>query len=653
VALTQRALRGQAPAPTDTSMGSALSNLRALASLATGTVIIAALYFGREIFEPIVVAILLSFMLAPVVRLLRRASLGRVPAVFLAAFLGLATLLSVGGLIGMQMTQVISDLPRYATVIEQKLGNIRGLVARTAAVIIGALEPARTAPPSAAGPSAPDVPKPIPVEMHAPDLTPMQIAERIVTPVAGPLAAIAVIFIVAIFILLQQADLRDRFIRLSGLGDLNRTTRALDDAVRRLSRYLLTQLGLNTCFGIIIGSGLFLIGIPYAALWGILAGLFRFVPYIGSLSAAALPLLLAAAVDPGWTMAIETFALFVLVEGVMGQFVDPLAYGRSTGLSPLAVIVAAMFWSWMWGAVGLILSMPLTVCLVVLGRYVQQLEFLDVLMGDRPALTAVESFYQRILANDPDEALEAAQALLKDRSLSTYYDEVAIRGLQLAAVDAERGALVPGLIVRINISTQALIDDLGNFDDFVPATAKPVRPETTAGLDSTTQQVVLESPAETEHLAQSTPVVLVGKWANPMPVLCVTGGGPFDSAVSDIMVQLLAKNGIAARAVPFDAASRDAIAELDFSGSALVCLCYLDISLSPTQIRYLVRRIRRAAPGIPVVAGLWSNEDEDISEDRLQAAIGADYFADTLRAAVDICVKLARGETLARYEPVK
>ena len=648
--LTQRAVRGQAPAPPhDAATVNILNNLRALASLATATVIIAALYFGREIFEPIVVAILLSFMLAPVVRMLRRASVGRVPAVFLAAFLGLATLLSVGGLIGMQMTQVISDLPRYATVIEQKLGNIHGLVARNAAAVMRALEPGGAARPSIvapAPPSAPDVAKPIPVEMHAPDLTPMQIAERIVTPVAGPLATVAVIFIVAVFILLQQADLRDRFIRLFGLGDLNLTTRALDDAVRRLSRYLLTQLGLNAGFGVIIGCLLFLIGIPYPTLWGVLAGLFRFVPYIGSFCAAVLPVLLAAAVDPGWTMAAETLALFVLVEGVMGQFVDPLAYGRSTGLSPLAVIVSAMFWSWMWGAVGLILSMPLTVCLVVLGRHVQQLEFLDVLMGDRPALTAVESFYQRILANDPDEAVEAARVLLKDRSLSTYYDEVAIQGLQLAAIDAERGTLTAGMIARINGSTHELVDELGNFDDFVPATAKPVRPETTAGLDSTTQLVVLESPAATEHLAHPAPVVLTGKWANAEPVLCVTGGGPFDSAVSDIMVQLLGKNGIAARAVPFDAASRDAIAELDFSGSALVCLCYLDISLSPTQIRYLVRRVRQAAPGIPVLAGLWSAEDADISDDRLQSAIGADYFAATLRAAVDICVKLARAQTL-------
>ena len=190
-----------------------------------------------------------------------------------------------------------------------------------------------------------------------------------------------------------------------------------------------------------IGVGLYFIGVPNPVLWGMLSALLRFVPYIGSFIAAGLPIALAAAVEPGWSMAIWTAALYVVVELLVGQAVEPMLYGHSTGLSPLAVVVAAIFWSWLWGPIGLILSMPLTLCLVVLGRYVERLEFLDVLLGDRPALTPVESFYQRILAGDADEAQDHAELLLKDRSLSWYYDEVALRGLQLAADDAQRGVL--------------------------------------------------------------------------------------------------------------------------------------------------------------------------------------------------------------------
>ena len=201
----------------------------------------------------------------------------------------------------------------------------------------------------------------------------------------------------AVFILLQQEDLRDRLIRLFGSTDLHRTTVAMDDAARRLSRYFLTQLGINAAFGLIIGVGLFIIGIPSPVLWGVLAALLRFVPYVGSLMAGAIPVLLGAAVNPGWSMAIAAAALFLVTEPIMGQIVEPMLYSRSTGLSPVSVVVSAIFWAWLWGPIGLILATPLTLCLVVLGRHIERLEFLDVVLGDRPALTPVENFYQRVL----------------------------------------------------------------------------------------------------------------------------------------------------------------------------------------------------------------------------------------------------------------
>ena len=624
------------------------SELGTLTSLAVGVVIVVALYVGREVLVPIALAIMLSFVLAPLVRLLRRAWLGRVPAVFLAVLLALGAILSLGGLIGVQMSQLVSGIPGYARTIDQKVAGIRAVALDQMSGIIAAIgQPVRPpAPPAkppasrAAAAAAKDTPAPpTVVEVHQPDPTPIEIAERILLPVVSPLATTGIVFMVAIFILLQHADLRDRFIRLFGLKDLQRTTRALDDTARRLSRYLLTQLGLNAFFGLVIGLGLLVIGVPNALLWGTLGGLFRFVPYFGSVLAGLLPATLAAAVEPGWGMAGATVALFVVTEVVMGQFVDPPAYGRSTGLSPISVVVAAIFWTWMWGPIGLILSMPLTVCLVVLGRHVRRLEFLDVLMGDRPALTPVERFYQRVLANDPDEALEYAEIMLKSRSLSAYYDEVAVQGLQRAALDAERGVLSAAGLARMQAAMVRLVDELDDFEDQVPATARP-RAEATSGMDLPPGMALPErvESVRIDPLAGE----LAGAWASPAAVLCVAGGGPFDQAVADMLVQLLIKNGLGARAVPFAAVSREAIGGLDVSGVAMVSLCYLDIGTSPSQLRYLVRRIRRIVPQAPVLAGLWVGETAQAGEDRLQAAMDADHYMSSLGEGVNICLALAR-----------
>ena len=202
---------------------------------------------------------------------------------------------------------------------------------------------------------------------------------------------------------------------------------------------------MNTSFGVIIAIGLGFIGIPSPVMWGILGALLRFVPYIGAPLSALMPLTLAAAIDPGWSLLLWTAALYAVVELTLGQAVEPLLYGHSTGLSPFAVVVAATFWTWLWGPIGLILSTPMTLCLVVLGRHVARLEFLEVLLGDRPPLTPVQSFYQRILAGDPDEAHDQAEILLKDLSLASYYDQVVLNGLRLAVVDAERGVLTPSI----------------------------------------------------------------------------------------------------------------------------------------------------------------------------------------------------------------
>lgn len=599
-----------------------------LLSLAVGVVIVTALYVAREILIPIALAILLSFILAPAVRLLRRARLGRVPAVVLTVALALGVIVSLGGLIGTQISQIAAEIPKYAVTIENKAATLHELSIGRLSEIFGRLGkriqqatnergPAEAA--GAADQVAPVTPeaKPVPVEVRQPDSTPLEIVERLLLPVIGPLTTFGIVFIVAVFILLQQTDLRDRFIRLFGLGDQHRMTTALGDAGTRLSHYLVVLLGLNVGFGSIIVLGLLVIGVPNPLLWGTLAALCRFVPYVGALVAGALPTLFAAAVDPGWTMAIFTATLFIVGETVMGQFVDPLAYGRTTGLSPVSVILMTIFWSWMWGPVGLILAMPLTVCLVVLGRHVPRLGFLEVMMGDRPALTPMEGFYQRILANDADETQDHAEVFLKDRPLLAYYDEVAIPGLRLAAHDAERGVLTSRQLTAIQRTMPRLLAELG--ESYLTAEIVPA-PDQQAPVQTT--------PDAPEAGTADNTLVAVPENAI---ILCLSGRDILDAPVTTMLAQLLRQSEVQVRTASYEAASREGIGALDMAGVGLVCITYLQLSGSPSHLRYLIRRIRRRLPAVPILVGLWPADDPVVSAaDRLLTAVGANDYATSL-----------------------
>ena len=611
-----------------------------LLSLAVGVVIVAALYLAREVLIPITLAVLLSFVLTPVVSLLRRIHVPRAPAVLLSVVLALGVIGAVGSLIGMQVASLASDIPRYATTIERKVGSttsrLSSLVNRLGRQVQQANAGQAATPSTSPGAAENAAEKPVPVTVQEASPSPLSLAQRILSPVLSPLEDVLIVLVVSIFILVQKEDLRNRLIRLFGSDDLHRTTTAMDDAAHRLSRYFLSQLGINACFGVIVGGGLAIIGVPSPILWGVLGTLLRFVPYIGSFIAGAGPVLLAAGVSPGWDMAIETAALYVVVETITGQFIEPLVYGHSTGLSPFSVVVAAIFWTWIWGPIGLILSTPLTLCLVVLGRYVDRLEFLDVLLGDRPALTPVENFYQRMLAGDADEAQDQAEQFLKEHSLSTYYDEVALKGLQLAATDADRGVLGDEQMARIRHAVQQLVTDLGSHGDVEPHPSEPSearvkvsRAEKAAAKNAPPHEVI---PLED----------LVPEWRTETPVLCLAGRGPLDEASSTMLAQLLGKHGLRARVVPHDAASRDQISTLDVEGVAMVCVSYLDLSGTPSHLRYLLRRLRRQAPRVRLLVGLWPAEDAVLKDERLQSVLGADFYASSLREAVEDCLKAAR-----------
>ncbi|MFM0717401.1 AI-2E family transporter [Paraburkholderia strydomiana] len=652
--------RGARPA-TRIQAPAAAFGIDGLVALGVGVTVVACLYFASAVLIPITLAILLSFLVAPLVDSLARLKLGHVASVFAAVVMSVSVIAMLAAVIATQLTDLAAGMPRYQATIERKMETVHsvtiGKLDRIAGAAGQALQRATVEPPQAAAPrgavaaSGAHAPAAVPVEVREPVPTPFELARRVLSPAISPLETAFIVFVVMVVILLQRDDLRDRAIRLFGSRDLHRTTTVMDEAARRLSRYFVSQLGLNAGVGLVIGGGLFLIGVPSPILWGILAALLRLVPYVGIWISATLATALAAAVSPGWAMAIWSLALFVTVELLVGQVVEPLLYGRSTGLSPFSVVVAAIFWSWIWGPIGLILSTPLTLCLLVLGRHVRRLEFLDVLLGDQPALTPVENFYQRALAGDPDEAVEQAEALLRDCSLSSYYDDVAIKGLQLAANDVMRGSVTAPQLARIEATINDLVDGLDGYEDREPV---PLALEDNWSAVGPMAPSDMEAQPKLELQRTLAPVGTARTMpdsgaANEPPaafhavnsrVLCIPGRGPLDSLATTILLQLLGKHGFAARSLPHEAASRASIDTLDADDVGIVCIFYLQIDGIPSHLRYLVRRIRARLPKASIVVGLWAAEDTEKWSADLQSAIGAACYATSLREVLAACRRI-------------
>lgn len=617
-----------------------------VAGAVIAAIIIGTLYLGREVFVPIALAILLSFVLAPLVRLLQRCRMPRGLAVVAVVLLAFVSIFMLGGVIATQVTELAGDLPRYQFTMREKIKSLRGATATSgtlerAADVLHDLgkelnkpkeSPAGSGAPVQTTVPAPDA-KPIPVEVRQPPPTALESIAALLSPLIHPLTTTGIIAIFVIFILLQREDLRNRLIKLAGSHDLQKTTAALDDAATRLSRLFLMQLAVNASFGVVIGAGLWLIGVPSPILWGILAAILRFVPYIGAVIAAVFPLALSAAVDPGWSMLLWTAALFVVVEPVVGHVIEPLLYGHSTGLSPVAVVASATFWTALWGPIGLILATPLTVCLVVLGRHVERLEFLDVMFGDRPALSPPEIFYQRMLAEDPAEAVEKAEEFLKERPLLTYYDEVALPGLKLAQNDLTRGALDRAQTEKIKATILEVVDNLNEQNDGKPVGDTTRDPEAAAAVEAADKTVPELVVVKREALGP--------EWRTDAPVLCVAGRTPLDQAAAAMLAQLLGKHGLGARVEGADAVATMNILRLETSGVALVCLSYLDAG-SLAHMRYTIRRMRRRLPAAQILLACWK---ADVDPAALRDSTQADAVATTLPEAARFCLEAARNSS--------
>ena len=455
------------------------------ATIAILVVVVGALYLGSEILIPLVLAILLSFTLAPLVVRLRRLGIGRIPSVLAVVLLLFVAVIGLGSVVATQLADLATNITTYEWNLRSKIRELRiampsgGLIERTSNMLEDLRQelqevtnpPGEQAEGDASNQGEGEQARPVLVRVQSPTPSPLETLREVGGPLIAPFATAGLVVVLVIFMLLQREDLRDRVLRLVGGREVARATEAMDDAGRRISRYLLMQLIINVLYGIPVGVGLYFIGVPNPILWGCLATVLRFIPYLGPVMAALLPIALSFAVAPGWTLPLLTIALFVGLELFSNNVLEPWLYGSSTGLSPVAILVAAVFWTMLWGPIGLLMSTPLTVCLVVLGRHVPQLAFFDVMLGDEPALSPEVRFYQRLLARDPEEATELAEENLEDGALDRLFDTLILPALTHAEQDRLRGSLDRASVQAIAEDAIGVIDELAEDQALAAARA--------------------------------------------------------------------------------------------------------------------------------------------------------------------------------------
>lgn len=519
------------------------ANQRTSIIIATG-VVLALLYVGKDVLVPIILALILGLLMAPFVRLLQRLRLGHGYAVLIAVLLLATAAAGLMMIIGSQIVHLAESLPQYERTVHAKLQILHDVtIARLetmrgeAGRVFSSLGTPSGGVQSQQAPVGPAYVNTMDVPAFA---TPWDAIRRVLSSLWSPLETAGIVLVVLVFVLLEYESLRDRFIRAIGGHDLRATTAAINDAGERLSRFFVSQFSVNFGVGIAIWLGLAAIGLPNALLWGALTAVLRFVPYVGVWLAALLAALLAAAVTPGWSLMLMTLGLFGIVEMIVSQLVEPQLYGHATGLSPLAVVVAAIFWSWLWGPMGLVMSTPLTLCLVVMGRHVKAFTLFGILLGDTPALTLPQSFYQRALSGDADEIIRAARIFLRQRSFARYCDTVLLPGLQLAQMDLAQKAIGPEQLLKARTTVIRVIETLGRE---TPSQPRWRRRTSVLEDDNLGHYLRLQR----EHVA--------GRWQGPLAVapgsivLCMGSGSRYDDIATEILVRILRDLRVDARHV--------------------------------------------------------------------------------------------------------
>jgi predicted PurR-regulated permease PerM len=597
--------------------------------------IVATLYFASELLIPLALSALLTFLLSPLVTRIER-WIGRIAAVLLVVALIFTGMGAAGWMLTRQLVDLATKLPEYKDNIVSKMhafdtpkGGAFTKLSETVEELKQEL-PGGTAPsvpvitqeagkPDTAVASSPNAPKPAaPVQVvESSKANPFELVQLIVAPLLGPLGMAALVLVLVIFMLLQREDLRSRLIRLIGQGRISATTRAMDDAGQRVSRYLLMQLLVNVTYGTVIAIGLYFIGVPNAMVWGAFGTVLRFIPYIGPWVAAILPTLLALAVSPHWLMPILTVTLFAVLELLLNNVMEPWLYGAHTGVSSMALIVAAVFWTWLWGPLGLVLATPLTVCLVVMGRHVARLSFLSVLLSDEEALTPAEDCYHRLLTPGERDELELVESYLKANSLVALYDSVFIPVLTTAETDARAELLDQEQLTNVEQSMRDIIEDLGT---------RPAVPSKAA---------VEKADSAADEKAPPPPAL-----APDCRVFCLPARAERDELAGTMLVQLARQQGFGAQNAPAKLVAGELLTLVGKADVDVICISVVAPS-TVIHARYLCLKLRTLLPKQKIVIGLWG-ATEDITEatSRLRDS-GADEVVTTLADALVQIAKLA------------
>src|SRR6476660_3119193 len=605
------------PPKTKSDAASALVSIR---NVLLTAFVVAILYFARDLLIPLALAALLTFLLAPLVSRLER-WMGRIAAVLLVAAMIFSVIAMAGWVLTRQLVDLAARLPDYKVNIETKIHSLQlpsgGVFKRLSETVEelkkdlrGSDEPTVSEssgkPATAVALPAKASPK-LPVQVvETSKGNPLQLLQVIIAPLLGPLGTTGLVVLLVIFMLLKREDLRSRLIRLIGQGNISVTTRAMDDANQRVSRYLLMQFVVNVIYGTAVAIGLFFIGVPNAILWGAFATALRFIPYIGPWIAAAFPVILSLAVSPSWMMPLITLGLFVLLELICSNMVEPWLYGSSTGVSSIALVVAAVFWTWLWGAIGLLLATPLTVCLVVMGRHVPQLAFLSVMLSDEEALSPAEECYHRLLTVGLNEASELTDTYLKSNSLTALYDAVLIPVITAAETDHQRGSLDNEQRDFVEQGIRDIIEDVGTG----PA------PESSP----------IEDKRETEG---SPPPALVPA----RRVCCLPARADRDEIAGTMLARLLEQQGFQAQNASAELAAGELVKMVGEADGDAVCISVVAPS-TVIHARYLCGKLRAQLPNLKIVVGLWgATENITQAAQRLRDS-GANKVVTTLNDAV-------------------
>ena len=585
--------------------------------------IIGALYVASDLLIPVALAALLTFLLAPIVKRLER-WLGRIGAIVLVVMLIVAATGATGWVLTRQLVDLATKLPDYKGNIQTKLRSFKlptggkftkfsetveelkkDLLGGKAADITQ--EPGK---PETAVVTAARTEPPLPVHViETSKVNPFRLIQVIVSPLLGPLGTAALVMLLVIFMLLEREDLRSRIIRLIGRGRISTTTRAMDDAGARVSRYLLMQLVVNVTYGIPVAIGLYFIGVPNAVLWGASATVLRFIPYVGPWIGASFPIALAFAVSPGWLMPLLALGLFIVLELLSNNVMEPWLYGSSTGVSPTAVIFAAVFWTWLWGPVGLVLATPLTVCLVVMGRHIPRMSFLSVLLSDEEALTPAQDCYYRLLTVGEHDDMELVETYLKTHSLTELYDSVLIPVITAVEIDHRLERVDDGQHALVGQSLRDIVEDLGAHP---PAPSKSDE----------------DKPAA------------VGTSAPTCRVYCLPARAERDELAGTMLVQLLRQQGFDAQGAPAKIGISEMIGLVEKAGVDVACISVVAPS-TVLHARYLCLKLRALLPKQKIVVGLWGAKENVTEATRRVRDSGADEVITTLADAVVQVARLA------------